>query len=149
MSSPKREAERVREIFRAYLASRNLNFSQSREIILAWVLRSSHHFGAEELATDLDSSQDRVARGPVYRTLQLLEESGVIAKVHGRVRHRYELIVGNSHHDHLICRRCGRMIEFTDRKLPRPACAIAVASGFSPSDCHIQIHGLCEDCRNA
>jgi Fur family transcriptional regulator, ferric uptake regulator len=141
--------ERIQADFTAYLKSHDLRLSQSRAIILSRVLLKNRHFGAEELAAELSAGKDRVSRGTVYRTLQLLEDSGLITKIHGRTRHHFELIDDRLGHDHLVCRRCGRMVALAERKLTRPARAIAQAEGFSGEQIHIQIHGLCEACADS
>lgn len=145
-STRSRKNEQIQAEFTAYLKTHALRLSQSREIILSRVLRKSDHFSAEELAAELAAVNDRVSRGTVYRTLQLLEDCGIITKIHGRFRHHYELIRDPVIHDHLVCRRCGLMVELTQRKLTRPARAIALAEGFSPDLIHIHIHGLCQAC---
>ncbi len=136
-------------IFRDYLARQGLNFSQPRAIIMNHVVRFGRHFGAEELVDRLRNGEERVARGTVYRTLGLIEHAGIISKIHGHGGHRYELIMGNTKHDHLFCEGCGRTFEFRDERVPDAVRDASRQHRFVPRIYSVEVLGVCDECANS
>ncbi|MBN1824792.1 MAG: transcriptional repressor [Candidatus Eisenbacteria bacterium] len=139
-------SETVLARFRSCLKSRGLHFSQAREIVVCAVSRMDRHFGAEELAAELGGGPDRVSRGTVYRTLNLLEWFGLIRRV-GEVDgpRRYER-VSDSPHDHLVCERCGRVIEFTEPALSKAILRVCRERRFQLRAYNLSVVGVCEKC---
>jgi hypothetical protein len=84
----------------------------------------------------------------VYRTLAVLEETGVLRHAHlegGAEYHRVE----ESGHVHLTCSRCGSSEDLSADRAARLARAIAAATGFRPDLTHFAISGTCARCRRA
>ncbi len=144
-----RRAADARVRFREYLARKGLNFSQPRAIILSQIAQFDRHFGAEELVQALRGGQDRVARGTVYRTLSLLEQAGMIRKIHNQGGHRYELSLGEDRHDHLFCEQCGQTFEFRDERLPVAIRQASQELQFQPRTYTVEVLGVCGQCAEA
>jgi Fur family transcriptional regulator, ferric uptake regulator len=139
-------AKEALALFRDYLAHQGLNFSQPRAIIMSHVVRFGRHFGAEELVKRLRNGEERVARGTVYRTLGLLEHAGLVRKIHGHGGHRYELVLGDTIHDHLFCEQCGRTFEFQDDSLPEAVRRASHRHCFAPRIYSVEVLGTCSEC---
>lgn len=121
-------------------------YSKKREGILACLRATDTHPGAEEIYRRLKPAYPDLSLGTVYRNLRELCEEGLIAPV-ATVddKQRYD---GNvSAHSHLICARCGKVVDlFT----PPPASLAEDAareSGFAIREVKLQFVGLCGDCR--
>ncbi len=135
------------EKFKNYIQSRGLKFTPEREAILNQVFESHRHFEAEELLFDMRKNNKRVSKATVYRTLALLVESGLLREViFGEKHAHYEHVFGNEHHEHLVCVKCGKIIEFSDDKLEKLQDEICVRSKFKPISHRFQITGYCKDC---
>ena len=135
-------------VFRACLAQRALRFTAQRRDVLAEVLASAGHFGAEELHAALRASGRSVSLATVYRTLGLLCECGLVRRTpRWEDRERYESVYGQQLHDHMLCVECGRVIEFCDAELEALKDRICRRHGFAPVDHRIGIRGLCRTCR--
>ncbi|MEW6230397.1 MAG: Fur family transcriptional regulator, partial [Bacillota bacterium] len=90
----------------------------------------------------------RVSRASVYRTLPLLVKSGLLRDVHSSEKHsHYEHIFGHRHHDHLICTKCGRTIEFNSPMIEKLQTEICNQHGFWATGHKLEITGLCDACR--
>jgi Fur family ferric uptake transcriptional regulator len=103
------------EKYREFLATKGLRMTRERSIIVDEVFSSHEHFDAEQLIQRLARRSDgrRVSRSTIYRSLKHLEDAGLIRKVARQEdRDLYEHDYGYPHHDHLICNRCGNLIEF-------------------------------------
>ena len=80
--------------------------------------------------------------------LPLLVESGLIKEaIHYKERDFYEHILGHSHHDHIICIKCGRVIEFKEEKIEQLQDKVCKKYRFIPSEHHLEIKGYCKQCK--
>ena len=133
------------QTFAAYLRSRALTFTPERQAILKGILAGGRHFQADELYLRLARNKTRpVSRATVYRTLSLLCECGLVRKVAFVDRHsHYEHVFG---HDHLICSKCGRIIEFRDQSVSRALEKVCKAKKFRPTSRKVEVVGLCAKC---
>lgn len=115
--------ERMRERFYRILLEQNLKLTKPRRAMIDLLLRKrGWHFQAEDVLQELnEKSPGVVSRATVYRTLELMVESGILAKtrVHEN-SYRYELADAEGHHHHLVDVDTGRVVEFTgDKELHR------------------------------
>ena len=133
--------------FVRFLKARGARVTLSRRFVFEGVLERRDHFQADELAAHLLTSSKRVSRGTVYRTLALMTEAGVVRKVPGGGLHvRYECVVGQMPHEHLVCERCGRFIEFTDPVIAERIRNVCARHRFSERAHRVTILGVCENC---
>jgi Fur family ferric uptake transcriptional regulator len=116
-------------------------------MVLDAVLDMDGHFDVDELYVKLLTESKRVSKATVYRTLAILSELGLIKEHAFGERHQhYERLVGRRHHDHMVCARCGRIIEFVDPAIERLQDKVCRRHGFVPAGHHLSIEGTCADC---
>lgn len=137
-----------RETFRKYIAEQGLKSTQQREIILDEFLTAGDHLSTEELYLRIREKHPHIGYATVYRTLKLFSECG-IAEEHnfGDGQTRYESVVGEEHHDHLICTKCKKIIEFEDSRIEELQAEVARQHNFKILDHRLELYGLCSDCR--
>jgi Fur family ferric uptake transcriptional regulator len=134
--------------FRRYLREHNLPVTTQRELVAEVVLTAPGHLSADDVEARLKDRGAHVGKATVYRTLDLLTESGMIARRDfGEGFRRYERIPGRQHHEHLICLRCGRVIEFINERLERMKALIAEEYGFRHHHHRLEIFGTCPECQ--
>jgi Fur family ferric uptake transcriptional regulator len=137
----------VKSQFVKYLKSKGLLLTRQRARVLEEVTRAGGHFGAEELCLRLCAGDQRVSRATVYRALDLLVGAGVVEKLRlGEDQYRFELNRAGEHHDHLICVRCGHVIEFFSEKIEGLQDEICRGMSFTPGGHSLVIYGLCLRC---
>jgi len=137
------------EQFKSLLKSNTLKFTKQRELILKFLYENDGHYTPEEIYMLLKQSYPNVNIGiaTVYRTLTLLEDSGIASSISfGTQGKKYELGL-KKHHDHLICTHCGKIIEFFDETIEERQEEIAKKHHFKMQDHTMKIIGLCEDCQ--
>jgi Fur family transcriptional regulator, ferric uptake regulator len=135
------------DVFLAYLRERGLKYTGERRKVLQAVMRNDDHFEAEQLLLNMRQTHARVGKATVYRTLKLLVDCHIIREVHfSNKQVHYEHIYGQEPHDHLVCRRCGRIIEFDAAEVVRLRTMISAERGFVPISHRFQIIGMCESC---
>lgn len=125
--------EPVCAIFRRYLHDQKLKFTPERAMMLDAVLRKTQLFEPEQLVEDLKELGHRVSRATVYRTLNHLQDAGIVKQVFFDNRQSYyQVIVGRETHDYLICVSTGRVVEFSSERLRHVRDEICREHGFEP-----------------
>jgi Fur family ferric uptake transcriptional regulator len=141
---------RALEVFTEYLSSKNLKVTKERKAVLREVFLSRGHLEVEDLAGNLRKKKKRASRATIYRTLDLLVESGIIRRVDlGHGHSHYELILDHPHHEHMICIKCGKVIEFSDQKIEKALNRLCKNKGFEQTTHRLQIFGYCRSCQKS
>lgn len=120
--------------------------TKQRAAVISALLEVSDFRSAQQLHDLLRQRGEQVGLTTVYRTLQALAELGevdVIVRDDGESVYRQ---CSDSHHHHLVCRRCGSTVEIEGPEVERWAHAIAEAHGFTEVSHTVEIFGLCRDC---
>jgi Fur family ferric uptake transcriptional regulator len=111
--------------------------------VIAQVLSLAHdHPDVEELHRRAHAVDPHISIATVYRTVRLFEEAGILTRheFHGG-RSRYEESP-ETHHDHLIDMKTGRVIEFMDQEIEALQQAIALRLGYRLVDHRLELYGL-------
>ncbi|HSD86579.1 MAG TPA: transcriptional repressor [Kofleriaceae bacterium] len=133
----------LKERWRAYIQDRRLNTTAQREAIVEQFLRTRDHVSIDELLNKVRKRQPRVGYATVYRTLKLLVDSGLaVERQFGDGQARFEVV--GDHHDHLICVKCGLILEFEDEEIERlQERTAARLGGFTVLRHRHELYGLC------
>jgi Fur family ferric uptake transcriptional regulator len=131
----------------AMLADVGLRATRQRTAIV----RAMEREGRPITAQSLHARLARAGRGPglatIYRTLQALVQAGFARTFpagEGEISYK---LCDPGHHHHLICERCGRVVEIPSCEIEAWATSAARRRGFSVSSHQADIFGLCADCR--
>lgn len=136
-----------KKVFRDFLSSKRLKLTKERQRILDEVFAFHHHFDSEELLANMKRKRIKVSKASIYRTLPLLVESGLIEQVEKNDKHaHYEHTFGHGHHDHLICLKCGKVIEVYSQKLEAIQNELCRERCFSGITHTLEIKGYCRAC---
>lgn len=137
----------LREHFRDYVRARGIRYTQQRAMILDAALELGTHFEAEQVLYLLREQGHAVGKATVYRTLPLLVACGILKQVRFDVKQaHYERVFGEPPHDHMVCRRCGRIIEFDADEVVALRTRIARRHHFHVTGHRFQLSGLCWEC---
>ena len=124
-------SEEAWPLFVSFLKERDSRITQARRIVFDRVFMRHDHFRADDLAAELASGPDRVSRGTVYRTLDLMTEAGFVQKIRDQEVHaHYEHIYGHGRHHHLICEDTREFIEFSSKVIADEIDRICKKHGF-------------------
>lgn len=137
------------EKFQTLLKENTLKFTKQRELVLKFLYENEGHFTPEDIYTLLKQQYPEINIGiaTVYRTLSLLETANIASSISFGVQgKKYELGL-KKHHDHLICSKCGKIIEFYDETMEIRQKEIAKKFNFQMTDHTMKIVGLCENCQ--
>ena len=140
--------EKERSLFNEHLKRRSLKRSAQREAVLDVFLDVERHITTEELHRLVRRKDPALGLATVYRTLSLLRECGLCREVRfedGTTR--YEHLFGHQHHDHLICTRCGQIVEVVEPVIEQLQEKLFARYGFHPQDHRMDLYGICGKCR--
>lgn len=136
------------KVFEEYLSAKNLKHSEQRRGILGVFWEAGKHLTANELYSLTRKKYPGIGFATIYRALKLFCECGLCRELkteEGIVR--YERLYGNKHHDHLICTKCGRLVEVVDLKIEKLQEKLFQAHGFHPQRHRMELYGVCRKCR--
>jgi len=132
------------------LRGKEYKLTPQRQIIMqAFLEVADMHLSAEDVHNIVKQQHTDIGLATVYRTLDLLAELEVLNRLDfGDGRSRYELNKAGSHqHHHLLCLRCGSVIEFEDDLLDELEMVIAKKSKFQIVDHQLKFYGYCNACQ--
>jgi Fur family transcriptional regulator, ferric uptake regulator len=144
------DGARALAAFRRFLTDRNLPATQQRLAVATVVLDAADHLSAEDVLRRVAKRGPDVGLATVYRTLDLLVSSGLVAeRDFGEGFRRYEPVTPGQAHEHCICSGCGRVMELSNDRLERVIALVAEEVEFRPHHHHLEVFGLCRDCQQS
>ena len=139
----------AQKIFIEYLKKNDLKNTPERMIILQEILRMDNHFEAENLFEHIKALNIKVSRASIYRTLDLLVQCDLVNKINfDNSCYFYETTTNKSSHDHFICNKCGKIIEFYFQELEDIHKKLIKRYKVNINEYSHQIYGLCRDCKH-
>jgi Fur family transcriptional regulator, ferric uptake regulator len=127
------------------LRERGHRLTPQRELVLRAVERLGHATPDEVLAAVHEEST-AVNISTVYRTLELLEELGLIRHAHLSDRAPTYHSATAPAHVHLVCRGCGAVTEADQEVVDPFTAALASRHHFSTDIGHLTVFGTCQSC---
>ncbi|CAM3758011.1 Fur family transcriptional regulator [Nocardioides zeicaulis] len=128
----------------ARLREQGLRLTPQRELILRAV-EDLGHATPDEVLAQVRSQVSSVNASTVYRTLEVLEELGLVRHTH--LSDRAPTYHSNREHEHVhaVCRRC-RAVTSYEPEVVAPVVERLAADGFAVDVGHLAIFGVCGDC---
>jgi Fur family ferric uptake transcriptional regulator len=136
-----------KEQFKKLFQQEHIDHFEERLKVLEAFLSTENHVTVEELIELLARKGCHSEHDFVRDTLKLLSRLGFArqSRFDNGVM-RYEHLHLGHHHDHMICTKCGRIIEFKEDRLESHQMKIAAAYGFHMLQHKMEIYGICADC---
>lgn len=131
----------------ARLREQGLRLTPQRELILAAVEELGHATPDEVLA-HVRNQVRSVNASTVYRTLEVLEDLGLVRHTHLSDRAPTYHSTREHEHVHVVCRRCHAVRSY-DPEVVQPLVAALAEDGFTVDVGHLAVFGLCADCAAA
>jgi Fur family ferric uptake transcriptional regulator len=132
----------------AQLRARGYRVTPQRQLVLAAVTRLEHAT-PEEIWAEVQQTASGVNISTIYRTLELLEQLGLVTHTHlGHGAPRYHL-AAEAEHVHLVCSQCGRVTQVNPGAVDPLVGALAGTYGFATDVGHLTVFGRCASCQAA
>lgn len=120
---------------------------QRMRIVEAVLAEEDKHLSADDIYTILRENHPEIGIATVYRTLEILRELGIVNQLtfeEGVSRYEYS---AREHHHHLVCLKCGKVIEFSNDELERLEQKLARKYDFQIVGHHLKLYGYCSLCQ--
>ena len=121
--------------------ARGVRLTEQRKIIAKIMSEAADHPDVDELHKRANKIDKRISIATVYRTVKLLEESGIVEKHDfkgGKARYEES---PEEHHDHLIDINSGEIIEFVDKEIEELQIKVAQKLGYKLVDHKLELYG--------
>lgn len=120
--------------------------TSQRKLLLDLIKKAGGHISAKELYRRASRRNESISLATVYRSLQLFKELGLVEERRlGQVYCHYEM-KDSAEHQHLVCRSCGKVIEFESPLIRRLVEALKHEHGFNLTKIELYIEGYCPQC---
>ena len=135
------------KVLEDYITQNKLKITRQRRIVLDAFAKREDHVTAEDLYKIVSDIDPNIGLATIYRTLALLTKSGLASELDfGDGQKRYEHKFMHSHHDHMICTECGKIIEFSHPIIEKLQESIAKQNKFTITSHKLDIYGTCKEC---
>jgi Fur family ferric uptake transcriptional regulator len=135
------------EQWRERLREKGYRLTPQRELVLAAV-EELGHATPDEVLTKVHQRSGAVNISTVYRTLELLEELGLVRHTHLTDRAPTYHSRSGEEHVHLVCRGCGTVLEAHMDEFESLSESLRANHGFDADVGHLTVFGTCGDCRS-
>ncbi|HZA53118.1 MAG TPA: transcriptional repressor [Candidatus Udaeobacter sp.] len=134
------------ELLETLCRQRRVPVTVQRRVILSALVERHDHPTIDQVFEDVKSRLPGVSRTTVYRVLETLVELGMAKRTqHFEAAARFD---GNTdHHDHLVCIRCSKVVDFDDPKLGGLPLPDPHRTGFEVIDFSVYFEGVCSNCK--
>jgi Fur family ferric uptake transcriptional regulator len=111
----------------------------------------TRHQSAEDIYRTLLDQGEEIGLATVYRVLTQFEAAGLVNRHHFEGGQAVFELNEGGHHDHLVCVKCGKVVEFMDPVIEERQRDIARENGFEITEHSLILYGHCDDpnCRNS
>jgi Fur family transcriptional regulator, ferric uptake regulator len=130
------------------LRARGYRVTPQRQLVLEAVARLDHAT-PEEIGTEVQQTARGVNISTIYRTLELLEQIGMVSHTHLHHGAPTYHLATDADHVHLVCRDCGRVTEVGPDAIRPLITGLEERYGFETDVGHLTVFGRCAECRGA
>jgi Fur family ferric uptake transcriptional regulator len=132
------------------LKSHGIRTTANRMLVLQELDREPDDATAQELWSRLREGRATTGLATVYRTLALFQDAGLVDSLshHTGGEQCYRLCKSESHHHHLVCHRCHRVVEIDKCGIEGWVDKAAKRHGFVATLHRLEITGICSDCHH-
>ena len=137
----------AKTIFSQYIRNNGMLHSSQREQILDIFLKAERHPTINDLYDLVRKKNPKIGLATVYRTMRVICDAGLARETDfGDGLRRFEHKHKHQHHDHLICLKCGRIIEVMSPEIEKLQENLAKKHRFKAVRHRMEIFGICRSC---
>jgi len=140
----------AKTVFKQYLKEKGMLPSKQREQVLEAFMKARSHLAIDDLYNAVRKKNPRIGLATVYRTMRVICKAGLAREVDfGDGLRRFEHKYRRQHHHHLVCIKCGRVIEVASGEIENLQKKLAKQHNFAPTKDTMKIFGICSKCKHS
>ena len=120
--------------------------TSQRKLLLSLIKKAGGHISAKELYRRASRKNESISLATVYRTLQLFKELGLVEERRLGQGYCYYEVKESADHQHLVCRSCGKVIEFESPLIHKLVEKLQHDHGFNFTKIELYMEGYCQQC---
>ena len=128
------------------LSALGYRITQARRAIVRVLVKEPGHLTPAQVMESARRYAPHVGLVTVYRTLDLLAQVGLVRRVHSENGCHGYAPVGQGHRHHLVCERCGRVVDFEGCDLSELLGRVEAETGYTIREHMLELSGLCPKC---
>ena len=132
------------------IKEKRLKYTKQKEMIFLTILNSSEHLNAEDIYRLIlkQDTKNQIGLSTIYRTLIFLEDNDLISSLYLKNTNikKFETNL-KEHHDHIICLKCNKIIEFINNKIENEQDKLMKKHKFILKYHSMVLYGICKDCQ--
>lgn len=130
------------------LQGKGYRMTEPRRAVLEVMAEGHQHLSHAEILVQARLKHHNIGRATVYRTLELLLESGMVHATYlGDANQRFIVPIGGHHH-HLVCNYCGTVTDLDKCEFEEALATISQATGFQAESHLVELYGKCLACQS-
>jgi len=106
---------------------------------------TNQHISAEDVYKILLEQKEEIGLATVYRVLNQFDDAGIVTRHHFEGGKSVFELAHKAHHDHLVCLKCGKVVEFEDNVIEQRQSDIAEHHKIKLTNHSLYLYGECED----
>ena len=139
--------EQEKKQFKRLFQQKGVDQFNSRFQVLEAFFKLEHHVSIDDILIQLRKDKSKLDQGFVLSTMELLCRFGFADKIDFHDKQtQYEHKHLGLHHDHMVCTKCGDIVEFKDEVIEKQQLQVANAYGFHMLQHKMEIYGICSKC---
>ncbi len=139
--------EHEKKQFKRLFQQQGIDRFDSRLLVLEAFLKLEHHVTINDLIAQLEEDKIHLEKEFVLSSMELLCRFGFATKIEFEDKEtQYEHRHLGLHHDHMVCTKCGMILEFKDEAIEKQQAIVAEAYGFHMLQHKMEIYGICSNC---
>ncbi len=132
------------------LNQKGLRLTRPRQVVINILETASVPLSPQTIHQRALDQNENIGLVTVYRTLDLLDDFGLVRRVHSQDECQGYVLASPGHHHHLVCRSCKNAVEFIGSEdLTMIVQRVERQTGYQVSDHLLELYGLCPTCKAA
>ncbi len=133
-------------LFKDMIKEKKVKLSLPRLLVYQELSNVLSPLSPSEIFQSLSKRKRRIGLTSIYRSLDLFESLGIVFKIVKGSTVKYKLCELEDHHHHIICKKCGEVVEFNICEISDWSRRIRESTGYEVTDHQLNFYGFCKAC---